>query len=102
MSFFCNISIAPWSHILEIGEMISKFSMLSAWAAAISLATVSAALSHDQGRHRPAHHARHLGQRDYAQHPAPGGFNLVPQKGVIDEACNLPTSACPNDKRDVN
>jgi hypothetical protein len=81
--------------------MIGKFCVITAWIAAVSLATVAAALAQDQGRHAH-HHARHFEQRDYAQHPAPGRSNLVPQKIKIDEACNLPTSACPNDRRDVN
>ena len=82
--------------------MIRKFSMITAWMAAVSLTTAASALPQDQGRHRPAHHARHFEQRDYAQHPAPTRSNFVPQKVLVDEACNLPTSACPNDKRDVN
>ena len=81
--------------------MLRKFSMITAWIAVGSLATVAGGLAQDHGRNRPAHHARHFEQRDYAQHPAPGRSNLVPQR-IIDEACNLPTSKCPNDKRDVN
>jgi hypothetical protein len=30
------------------------------------------------------------------------GYLYVPRKGIVDEACNLPTSACPNEIRDVN
>jgi hypothetical protein len=30
------------------------------------------------------------------------GYLYVPRKGIVDEACNLPTSACPNEMRDVN
>jgi hypothetical protein len=30
------------------------------------------------------------------------GYLYAPGKGIIDEACNLPTSACPNEQRDVN
>jgi hypothetical protein len=26
----------------------------------------------------------------------------APGKGIVDRACNLPTSACPNEMRDVN
>ena len=29
------------------------------------------------------------------------GYVYVPRKGIVDEACNLPTSACPNEMRDV-
>jgi hypothetical protein len=34
------------------------------------------------------------------RHPA--GYLYAPRRGIIDEACNLPTSACPNEMRDVN
>jgi hypothetical protein len=30
------------------------------------------------------------------------GYLYVPRRGIVDEACNLPTSACPNEQRDVN
>jgi hypothetical protein len=29
------------------------------------------------------------------------GYVFVPGKGIVGEACNLPTSACPNEMRDV-
>ena len=29
-------------------------------------------------------------------------YTLVPGRGIVDEACNLPTSACPNSQRNVN
>lgn len=29
------------------------------------------------------------------------GYTDVPGRGIIHEACNLPTSACPNEMRDV-
>jgi hypothetical protein len=25
----------------------------------------------------------------------------APGKGIVDETCNLPTSACPNEQRDI-
>jgi hypothetical protein len=34
----------------------------------------------------------------YVQMP---GYVYVPGKGILDEACNLPTSTCPNEMRDV-
>jgi len=32
-----------------------------------------------------------------------GGAKYIyaPKRGILDEACNLPTSACPNEQRDV-
>jgi hypothetical protein len=29
------------------------------------------------------------------------GYTYVPRQGIVDEACNLPTSACPNEMRDI-
>jgi hypothetical protein len=29
------------------------------------------------------------------------GYTYVPRQGIADEACNLPTSRCPNEYRDV-
>jgi hypothetical protein len=29
------------------------------------------------------------------------GYTYVPRTGIVDEACNLPTSACPNEMRDI-
>ena len=29
------------------------------------------------------------------------GYVYVPGRGIVDEACNLPTSACPNELRDI-
>ena len=29
------------------------------------------------------------------------GYVYLPGKGILDEACNLPTSACPNEMRDI-
>jgi hypothetical protein len=30
------------------------------------------------------------------------GYLYAPGRGIVNEACNLPTSACPNEQRDVN
>jgi|SRR5580658_5017914 hypothetical protein len=47
-------------------------------------------------------------RREFAHRESVGGFNggwrgyvYVPGQGIADEACNLPTSTCPNDRRDV-
>jgi len=29
------------------------------------------------------------------------GYVYVPGRGILDESCNLPTSACPNSERDI-
>jgi hypothetical protein len=29
------------------------------------------------------------------------GYTYVPRQGIADEACNLPTSRCPNEYRDI-
>ncbi len=30
------------------------------------------------------------------------GYVFVPGRGILDEACNLPTSTCPNEYRDIH
>jgi hypothetical protein len=58
----------------------------------------------------PQHHHQHAAHRtfthglsnDAAASVFRGpGYVYVPRKGIVDEACNLPTSACPNEMRDV-
>lgn len=65
----------------------------------------------------PQHHRQHAAHRTfthrsneaaayYAVRPKVSvfrgpGYVYVPGKGIVDEACNLPTSACPNEMRDV-
>jgi hypothetical protein len=50
---------------------------------------------------------RHLGDGAPAYNAAPPnlarwpGYVYLPGKGILDEACNLPTSACPNEMRDI-
>jgi hypothetical protein len=65
----------------------------------------------------PQHHRRHAAHRTfthrsneaaayYSVRPKVSvfhgpGYVYVPGKGIVDEACNLPTSACPNEMREV-
>jgi hypothetical protein len=98
--------------------------LIAASLVAIGLiATQSSASSLDDG---PRHHGkRHLTRSapslpelDYIPRPNPDyrgwsyvhhspgrwvyfgpSYTFVPGKGIIDEACNLPTSACPNSQR---
>ena len=73
--------------------------------------------------HSPSHHASreahrraaHRLSRSARDHGAPAfytaplafpvyrwpGYTYVPRMGIVDEACNLPTSACPNEMRDI-
>jgi hypothetical protein len=63
--------------------------------------------------HSVVHDRRHLARRAFASrelvrgfgYAAPAyrwpGYVCVPGKGILDEACNLPTSACPNEMRDI-
>jgi hypothetical protein len=66
-------------------------------------------LSHRVG-HFAARHGRHIARREampvFGRNDIPGyiyepGYIYLPKKGIVDEACNLPTSACPNEMRDV-
>jgi hypothetical protein len=95
----------------------------------VALLTVSGAFAL-QASSASAHHAKRLWrattasadvgylQRPYRNyeyvgwsymHHSPGrwvyfgpSYTYVPGKGIVDEACNLPTSACPNSQRDAN
>ena len=103
--------------------------MLMATATAIALGlSANHAIAHsatDAGKrphaHRVAHSASPHGSREAHRLGAPGtlalrqfmpprppswsarwpGYTYVPGKGIVDEACNLPTSACPNEMRDI-
>lgn len=92
----------------------------------ISLATQSSASPAGDGQHH--HWKRHvtppapsLREGDHFPRPnrdsvgwsyihhSPGrwvyfgpGYTFVPGRGIVDEACNLPTSACPNSQRNGN
>jgi hypothetical protein len=65
----------------------------------------------------PQHHRQHAAHRTFTHRSTEAaayysvrpkvsvfrgpGYVYVPGKGIVDEACNLPTSACPNEMRDV-
>jgi hypothetical protein len=64
--------------------------------------------------HSLARHRHHLVRRELPSRqgsygrPADGvrpyfgpGYVFVPGRGILDEACNLPTSTCPNEVRDI-
>jgi hypothetical protein len=72
------------------------------------------------GRDRHGHVAVHRVHRAYAAHrwhhlprrapptygPAPNaffgpGYVFVPGRGILDEDCDMPTSTCPNEYRDI-
>ncbi len=100
--------------------------LIGASLVTIGLATQSSASPAGNGQHH--HSKRHLTrpapslpERDYFPRPNPGyggwgyvhqspgrsvysgpGYTFVPGRGIVDEACNLPTSACPNSQRDGN
>ena len=42
-----------------------------------------------------------FGRNDVPGYVYEPGYIYLPKKGIVDEACNLPTSACPNEMRDV-
>jgi hypothetical protein len=62
---------------------------------------------HRTSVHRSSRNAAAYGAPPYYTAP-PGipiyhrpGYTYVPRQGIADEACNLPTSRCPNEYRDV-
>jgi hypothetical protein len=92
-------------------------------AIALSLSVQSAAAASGKYQ-RATHHTHHLYatyHRPYFAHPQPlpygpeygflrhvpanairmPGYTFVPGVGILGEACNLPTSACTNEYRDV-
>jgi hypothetical protein len=100
--------------------------LLAAAIVALGFTTtdVMAGSSTRDGNHRLAGEAAHAEHRGHATHrefvrgfhnggsahsAVPqivttgrgSGYFYRPGKGVVDEACNLPTSACPNELRDV-
>jgi len=105
-----------------------RFSLLAP-VLMLALGLVSSdALAHRPTRHGPDHmtrrsavHARtvarhhhHLVRHDLTRpagpYPAPRieqpgyggpGYIFVPGKGILGEACNMPTSTCPNELRDI-
>ena len=79
--------------------------------ASSSLLSGTAALASEQGwqRHRLRHHYTrgefYYTPEEYARGTAgdrgPYGYVFVPGHGILGEACNLPTSTCENQYRDV-
>ncbi len=60
------------------------------------------AINHSETRTgRPLRAAGHTYTGPGHVAPADSGWSLVPGKAILDDDCNLPTSACPNEMRDV-
>lgn len=87
---------------------------ITAFAVALAASGASAnSDKHQTAKTRHAQHAyvahrwRHVARRyppAYNGGPntiAGPGYVFVPGKGILDEACNLPTSTCPNTMRDT-
>jgi hypothetical protein len=105
---------------------LTKMLFATAPAAIVALgfmtADVMAGSSTRDGKHRLADAAAHAAHRAHATHrefvrgfggsvhgAVPqivttgrgSGYYYMPGRGIVDEACNLPTSACPNEQRDI-
>ncbi|MGP0090565.1 MAG: hypothetical protein ACLPKB_11500 [Xanthobacteraceae bacterium] len=75
------------------------------------LLVTGTAQASEQGRQGPRRHHHytrgefHYTQEEYARGVAgyrgPYGYVFVPGHGILGEACNLPTSTCENQYRDV-
>jgi hypothetical protein len=62
--------------------------------------------SHSVLQHRRYFERERFGAPAFgAAYPTPAfqrpGFYYIPKVGIVGEACNLPTSACPNQLRDI-
>ena len=98
--------------------------LLAAIALSLSVQSAAAASGKYQRATPTMHHTHHLyatHHRPYFAHPQPlpygpeygflryvpanairmPGYTFVPGVGILGEACNLPTSACTNEYRDV-
>jgi len=99
----------------HVAAWVVAFSVLAAQAFALPADD----LRHHQWKRHTTQPSHFFGQRDHFPRPyaeytgwsrSPQGgwvyfgssYTFVPHRGIIDEACNLPTSACPNSQRDVN
>jgi hypothetical protein len=64
-------------------------------------------MHHRASAHRSSRNAAVYGVRPYYTAPRGvpvyhgPGYVFVPHQGIADEACNLPTSRCPNEYRDI-
>jgi hypothetical protein len=64
-------------------------------------------MHHRTSAHRSVRNAAAYGVRPYYTAPLGvpvyhrPGYTYVPRQGIADEACNLPTSRCPNEYRDI-
>jgi hypothetical protein len=111
---------------LQITFALSAACSLAAFAVALSPQSAAAASPYYKGRHTaPVVHRGYYGYAAYrgsrAAHPntlpygaeygflrqvPPNaiqmpGYTFVPGVGILGESCDLPTSACPNQYRDV-
>jgi hypothetical protein len=74
------------------------------WTEAAAIPCRSTAVRTSRTAHSPAaltRTRRSITLRSISIFGGPG-YVYVPSKGIVDEACNLPTGACPNEMRDVN
>jgi hypothetical protein len=103
-----------WQAVLPAAPVVVASVSVIALGVAGLVAMTSGAMAGDAARiHQSARHAEHavlhrphLAHRDLLRgaHGAGAygaGYIYAPGRGIVDEACNLPTSACPNDQRDV-
>ena len=94
----------------KIHSILSACFVIVVLAVSIGAPAVAIASAHHAHHTYSRHHWRHFARRlplvhGYANAP-PGafvglGYVFVPGRGILDEACNLPTSACPNTERDT-
>jgi hypothetical protein len=118
----------PESMLLKISSMVAANCLLAALAVSVATSGAAAASPNKHvavAKHR-AHYARTAGYRDYAGIAAyrdprftrrvesdsgypyipPNairmpGYVFVPGVGILGESCDLPTSSCSNEYRDV-
>jgi hypothetical protein len=97
---------------LTAGLVIASLALsLGAASAAATVRERHAAIAahrvhHANAAHRWRHFAHHFPPADGSVNAAPKafiepGYVFVPGLGILDEDCDMPTSTCPNDVRDI-
>lgn len=85
-----------------MSEILSSAASVIALSLSFAVVGSGSTFAHEVNhRHRPHTHHGYAGPLS-ARHAGPtigNGVQLVPGRGVVDDSCDLPSSACSNDER---
>ncbi len=96
----------------KIGGALAAAFVIASVAASLGAVNASAATrdrhaaiaAHRGNAAHPVRRAHRFARSNYRGlygDVAPGGYVFVPGRGILGESCNLPTSTCSNEYRDV-